>query len=91
MLDELCVTSLVAREWSLREQIEGWKKHMHEDSQESFAFGFWNKGGEVDVDELSAIRILVCGNTGVDQVHLDKPGLRHRSSKFDFLEYPSQC
>ena len=32
---------------------------------EASTFGFWNTEGVPDIEQVSAMRILVCGNSGV--------------------------
>ena len=58
VFDEYCHVLLDSKELANRKQIEQWRPSL-------CAEEFWIDRGVVNIEEPGAIRVLVCGNTGV--------------------------
>ncbi|KAL8724974.1 MAG: hypothetical protein Q9166_007648 [cf. Caloplaca sp. 2 TL-2023] len=65
-----CLEAFIAQTSSLskmpdRLKVEAWRARMLRTEQHVPNQGFWSDGTSLETDNLKAIRILVCGNTGV--------------------------
>ena len=65
LLDEHLSVSLETKELRLQRNIEDWREKMLGSEDEQGGSGFWLDEDEADAPNLGAIRVLVCGNTGV--------------------------
>lgn len=64
-LDEFVVQASTLSKMPDRGSIENWRGKMLGTQHHVLNQGFWSDGDPLDNDGLKAIRILVCGNTGV--------------------------
>lgn len=67
LLDEHINIALDTKEAKLQRYLEDWRERMLGKQNGLLNFGFWGDDNDADDDELDpgAIRVLVCGNTGV--------------------------
>lgn len=65
LLDEYCVIMLDTKETKLQRQIEEWRERMLGTQNGAINHGFWDDHDGDDAVDPGAIRVLVCGNTGV--------------------------
>jgi len=64
-LDEFIVQASTLTKMPDRGRIENWRAKMLGTEHHVLNQGFWSDGDPLQNDGLKAIRILVCGNTGV--------------------------
>ena len=64
-LDEYIVQASILSSMPDRARIENWRAKMLGTEHHVLNPGFWSDADPQENDELKAIRILVCGNTGV--------------------------
>jgi predicted GTPase len=65
IFDEYCHVLLDSKDLAYRKDIEEWRSKILPSNTE-----FWNDREVTDIENVTAIRILVCGNTGVGKSSL---------------------